>query len=190
LRATLLALASASACLDPNPDFDGEPSTTDGGSADDGPTSSPGESTSAPSSSSSETSATCEPDGFEPNDEMEAQIPLGEHSMTLETVEGRDLYNVYFEETVPESLWMAAGADVEVCAFIECEGTFDPPQYDCVEPAQSGSNDEGTIGCCGRPELAMTWTCAPQLGAKLHLEVRGAAQDCTHYTLELTTTLP
>jgi hypothetical protein len=190
LATIALAPVLVAACLDPNEDFDGPASTgteasstSDDGATVDGSTTTDGDTTLG--GTSTDTSASCEPDGFEPNEEMEAAIDIGSYDVVLETADGIDRYNMFFD-TPPAEFQMSADADVRACAFVACEGTFDPPDVQCAIGLE-GSNEGGNLGCCGGPALAMTYVCATDMGAKLHLAVDQAPADCTFYTLEIAT---
>jgi len=176
--ALVLACAGVPACLDPNADFDGPVTSGSEGT---------GSSSGGGSSSSTEGPTSCDADGFEPNDDQEASIQLGSYDVILETVDALDRYNIFFDDVGTGEFHMAADADVRVCAFVGCEGSFEPAVVDCTIGLE-GSNEGGNIGCCGGPALGMTYVCAPELGAKLHLVVDQAPADCTLYTLELATT--
>jgi len=187
-RVAVLALTGAAACLDPNPDFDGAASSTGMPGESSGTSSSAGDSTDG--AESAETSVTCEPDGFEPNDDEEAPILTGSFSVNLHTVDDRDRFNFFVENVGSGEFWIAADADVRACVYLQCEGTSDPPVIDCQDPATSGSSEEGQIGCCGGPAAGLLYTCAAEMGVKFHLLVDQAPADCTEYELEIATSLP
>jgi hypothetical protein len=192
LAGVLLALASG-ACLDPNPDFEGDETSTGPTSASMSGDPSSGDTSSADASSadaSSSGAGVCEPDGYETDGEMEGMIGVGVFSLILEEAGATDHFNMFVEGVGMGELHFAVDADLRICAYPSCEIEAAMPPS-CIAPATSSTlPDEGTFGCCGDGVLDLGYECPAAQGAKIHVRVFGATADCTHYDLEAATTLP
>jgi hypothetical protein len=187
LAGVLLALASG-ACLDPNPEFEGDETSTGPTSASMSGDASSDDPSSADTSSSG--GGVCEPDGYETDGEMEGMIGVGLFSLILEEAGATDHFNMFVDGVGMGELHFAVDADLRICAYPSCEIEPAMPSS-CIAPATSSTlPDQGTFGCCGDGVLDLAYECPAAQGAKIHVRVFGATADCTHYDLEAATTIP
>jgi hypothetical protein len=182
LRTATLGVVVAAACLDRNPAYDApaDGSSTDA-SSDAGTDGGDGTST----------GAMCVPDGYEPNDDVDAPITVGSFSLVLETAGAVDRFTVFLGADGPSEIGVTAdNPDVRVCGFVRCDGTADSALVTCTTGLSGGSGDSGYPGCCGGPAIGVDYECNAAGGAKIYVVVDGAAADCTAYGLEVATSVP
>ncbi len=187
--------ALAAACLDRNPDFDG-PREAMGSSAAHGSATagSTADGTAAATTTSLDPTSdggasdevgepsTCEPDGFEPNDAQHVQIAVGEYQVVLETVAAVDRYLLPLSADGPFHMRVVAEVPtLRTCGFIRCQDVAEAAQVTC-NVGLSGADEEGSVGCCGGPEIDLDFTCGDG-GAKGLIRIGGATTDCTYYGL-------
>lgn len=175
----VLALAALPACLDPNPQFDGDGSTSlvdDAGSADD-----------AGSSADESTEGECITAGLDTGDT--GDIPTledGSYMFVLAEPSSAELFFVWYPDPGPGELHLQSDVAVDLCAYLDCPGA-DNPQ--CVPPAVFGADESGFPGCCGRTVLDLSFSCL-ESSAKMHARMSGAEAPCTRVNLEVAKAIP
>lgn len=167
-------LVACLACLDPNSDFDGPVSTT------------------GTEASVSETSAdtSCEDDSLETDGMSEGAIDVGSNALRITEAGGSDMFNMFVFDVGAGELHYSVDVELEICAYVVCEGGVPADVPLCIEPATSASLEDGSHGCCARNVLDLTYDCPAAMGAKIHVRVNDAPADCTFYSLEVATSLP
>lgn len=201
--ATVLAIASASACLELNPEYvDDTPAetsavdttnddTTNDGTTNDATTAGPGSdsgsqgaSTNAVDGSSSGEPVDCSPDPFDPNTfEEPADAGDGLTGARLEGVDDEDWYKTAMDPAGRAEVYArTTNDDVRVCFFAECDGGIDTEITKCAgEPAVAPN---WLPGCCDNGSVGLEYDCGGPTAITVFARVDEGGDTCPIYDIE------